>query len=392
MKEKLCIFFYLFLDWDLPYFTMREFIKAIAREVYPNKVVCINRPGDPVVDLIKNRKRLSGSLPGKNIRYITDNLILFRPFYFINDFVGSFLPGVNQWQCLWLKMMLRKMDLFPRDERVITWFFSTMNWPFTELFPGSSVVYHPMDENTLTFEGLPNPRVIKNDERMIKRSQTVFTLNEDLAQKKRRMHGNVHCLGLGVDLDLFSQALAPDIRIPPEIQHIPQPRIGLVGNLRSWIDFPLVEKVLQSRPDWSVIFIGPKDPSAAAALEGLRKYKNFFWLGPKPYNDLYRWLAGLDVGIIPYQETEFTRFVNPYKIYEYWAAGLPVVVTRIGGFESKPNCLWVSNASESFIDNITQALNNQGASAKAQRLELAKGHSWMDLAKQALEILHVTHE
>lgn len=391
MKEKLCIFFYLFLDWDLPYFTMREFIKAIAKEVYPHKVICINRPGDPVVDLLKNQKRLLASLPGQNIRYITDNLILFRPFYFINDYVGSFLPGVNQWQCLWLKMLLRKMNLFSGDERVITWLFSTIHWPFAELFPFSAVVYHPMDECTLTFDGHPNPRAIKNDERMIKRCQTVFTLNEDLAQKKRRIHGNVHSLGLGVDVGLFSQAMAPDILIPPEIGQIPRPRIGLVGNLRNWIDFPLVEKVLQSRPDWSVIFIGPKDPSAAASIEALRKYKNFFWLGPKPYDDLYRWLAGLDVGIIPYQETEYTRFVNPYKIYEYWAAGLPVVITRIGGFESKPNCLWVSDASERFIDNITLALNNQGASAKAQRLELAKAHTWDSIAKQALDILHIRY-
>lgn len=284
------------------------------------------------------------------------------------------------------------MDLFPKDERVITWLFSTIHWPFASLFPSGSVVYHPLDEYTVTFDGRPNRRAIKNDERMLKRCDVVFTVNDELAQKKRNLHNQVHCLGgWGVDVDLFARALAPDILIPPEIGQIPRPRIGLVGNLRNWIDFPLVEKVLQSRPDWSVIFIGPKDPAAAASVEALSKYNNFYWLGPKPYEDLYRWLAGLDVGMIPYQETEYTRFVNPYKIYEYWAAGLPVVITRIGGFESKPHCLWVSDASERFIDNITQALNNQDASAKAQRLELARYHSWDSIAKQALEILHI-HE
>lgn len=392
MKEKLCIFFYLYLDWDLPYFAIREFIKAIAKEVYPHKVICIDRPGDMVVDLLKNQKRLWASLPGQNIRYITDNLILFRPFYFINDYVGSFLPGVNQWQCLWLKMLLRKMNFFPGDERVITWLFSSIHWPFASLFSSASVVYHPLDEYTLTFDGRPNRRGMTNEKNMLKKCDIVFTVNDELAQKKRHLHNQVHCLGgWGVDVDLFAKALAPDILIPPEIGQIPRPRIGLVGNLRNWIDFPLVEKVLQSRPDWSVIFIGPKDPAAAASIEALRKYKNFFWLGPKPYDDLYRWLAGLDVGIIPYQETEYTRFVNPYKIYEYWAAGLPVVITRIGGFESKPNCLWVSDASERFIHNITLALNNQGVSAKAQRLELAKAHTWDSIAKQALDILHIRY-
>jgi glycosyltransferase involved in cell wall biosynthesis len=392
MEDKLCIFFYLYLDWDLPYVAIREFIKAIAREVYPNKVVCIDRPGDAVVDLLKNRNRLLASLSSKNLRYITDNLILFRPFYFLNDYVGSYLPGVNQWQCLWLKMMLRQMDLFPKEEKIISWLFSSIHWPFAELFPSASVVYHPLDEYTLTFDGRPNRRGMVNEKRMLKKCDLVFTVNAELAQKRRNLHNQVHCLGgWGVDVDHFAKALVPDISIPQEINRIPRPRIGLVGNLRSWIDFVLVEKVLQSRPDWSMIFIGPKDASAAASIEGLEKYKNFFWLGPKPYEDLYRWLAGLDVGIIPYQETQYTRFVNPYKIYEYWAAGLPVVTTRIGGFELRPNCLWVSDTSETFIDNIERALNSMEPSATAQRLEVAREHSWDGIAKKALEILGVTH-
>lgn len=370
---------------------MREFIKAIAKEVYPNKVVCINRPGDLIVSLLKNKNRLLTSFSPNNIRYITDNLILFRPFYFINDCLGSWLPFVNQWQALWLRIILRRMGFLPRGEKVITWLFSSIHWPFAELFPSSSVVYHPIDEYTVSFDGHQIPRAIEIEKRMMERCQTVFTVNESLTQRKRQMHGNVHTLGHGVDVGLFSQALEPQSEIPLEIEQIPRPRIGLVGNLRSWIDFSLVESILQRHPDWSVIFIGPQDPSAVASIEIMAKYRNFFWLGPKPYSDLYLWLKGLDVGIIPYQETAFTRFVNPYKIYEYWAAGLPVVTTRIGGFKPKPNCLWVSDASERFMDNIAQALNDNEASAKAKRLKLARAHSWESIAKRALKILNLTN-
>jgi glycosyltransferase involved in cell wall biosynthesis len=158
-----------------------------------------------------------------------------------------------------------------------------------------------------------------------------FHGKQSLTQRKTPTAQQCSYLRHGVDVGLFSQALKPHSEIPLEIGQIPRPRIGLVGNLRSWINFSLVESILQSHPDWSVIFIGPQDPSAVASMEIMAKYRNFFWLGPKPYSDLYLWLKGLDVGIIPYQETAFTRFVNPYKIYEYWAAGLPVVTTRIGG-------------------------------------------------------------
>ena len=369
---------------------MREFIKAIATEVYPNTVVCINRPADLFVSLVKNKNRLLTAFYPHNIRYIKDNLILFRPFFFINDCLGSWLPFVNQWQALWLRSMLRRMGFLSQGEEVITWLFSSIHWPFAELCPFSSVVYHPVDEYTVSFDGHPIPRAIEIEKSMMARCQTVFTVNESLTQKKRQLHSNVYTLGHGVDVGLFSQALASNTEIPLEIRQIPQPRIGLVGNLRSWIDFALVEGILQSHPEWSIIFIGPKDPSAVASIDSMGKYKNFFWLGPKPYSDLYLWLKGLDVGIIPYQKTEFTRFVNPYKMYEYWAAGLPVVTTRIGGFEPNPHCLWVADTPEQFRDHLAQALNDTGGSAIVKRLELARAHSWESMAQRALSILNVT--
>ena len=40
-------------------------------------------------------------------------------------------------------------------------------------------------------------------------------------------------------------------------------------------------------------------------------------------------LDGLDVGLIPHRVTDFTRSLDPLKIYEYLSAGLPVMGTGV---------------------------------------------------------------
>ena len=60
---------------------------------------------------------------------------------------------------------------------------------------------------------------------------------------------------------------------------------------------------------------------------------------PKEYSfaDLWseevaNWLRQMDVGVAPYPEMEPFYF-SPLKIYEYMAAALPVVASRVGGLD-----------------------------------------------------------
>jgi len=388
VNNSLYFLFYLYLDWERC--NQRGLIKALAAEVYPHKVICINRPADLLVGVLRHQDRLTESLSHKNLHYITENLVLYRPFYPLNDYAASWIPGVNSLQSSWLRILLSKMGLAPTaKDRVVIWLFTCFHWPFARLFPSPYVVYHIFDEQTLTAQGEPRPQAMRHEQQMFKKSDIVFTLSAELAEKKSLFHRNIHCLGQGVSYDLFSRPMDPESAIPKEILDIPSPRIGLVGNIRCWIDFPLITTVLQQCPDWSVIFIGPQDRSAGGALEALRRYPNFFWLGPRPFQEIPRWLAGLDVGIIPYLQTEEIRFCAPTKLYEYWAAGLPIVMTNIGEYRPVKDCLWKSESVDEFIASIREALQAQSPVLKEQRTQLAKAHSWENLAKQALVYLHV---
>ena len=53
------------------------------------------------------------------------------------------------------------------------------------------------------------------------------------------------------------------------------------------------------------------------------------WLGGKTYQELPAYIAGWDVGIMPFALNEATRYISPTKTPEFLAAGLPVVSTAI---------------------------------------------------------------
>jgi hypothetical protein len=96
-----------------------------------------------------------------------------------------------------------------------------------------------------------------------------------------------------------------------------------VGSLQYWIDFDLLRHVAASRPRWSFVLIGPRGRLADVhKVEGL---PNVHLLGRRPYGDLPGYLRGFDACLNPYVLDEVARHASPLKLYEYLAAGRPVV-------------------------------------------------------------------
>lgn len=56
---------------------------------------------------------------------------------------------------------------------------------------------------------------------------------------------------------------------------------------------------------------------------------NIHLLGHRDHRDLPAALRGADVGLIPYAINELTSSIFPMKVYEYLAAGLPVIATPL---------------------------------------------------------------
>ena len=110
-------------------------------------------------------------------------------------------------------------------------------------------------------------------------------------------------------------------------------------------------------------------------------------LGFRPYEQLPSVLRGADAAIVPYLLDGEMRSVFPMKIYEYLAAGRPVVSTPLDTLVDVPDVIKASDA-EQFAARLQDALERDTPEERRARSTRAQAHSWesrLDQIAAALE-------
>lgn len=112
--------------------------------------------------------------------------------------------------------------------------------------------------------------------------------------------------------------------------------IGFLGSLKPWHDTAtLIEAFALLRagpvPDARLLIVGdgPDRAGIAARLDALGHGHAAHLTGAVPASEVAGWLAHMHVATAPYSADQPFYF-SPLKIYEYMAAGLPVVASRVG--------------------------------------------------------------
>jgi UDP-galactopyranose mutase len=233
--------------------------------------------------------------------------------------VGSSEAAVRDHMRRMIHGLVRHVDGRPP----VFWYLTPMALDWSDDVPASAVVYDCMDELAAFRES--SPRLRQLEDRLFARADLVFTGGMQLYLSKRTRHPNVHLFPSSVDVKHFARARAqqPD---PPDQARIPRPRLGYFGVIDERIDMDLIAGLAEQRPDRQIVLLGPIakiDPADLPVAD------NIHALGAKPYVDLPRYLAGWDVGIMPFAHNDATRFISPTKTPEYLAGGRPVVSTSI---------------------------------------------------------------
>ncbi|HEY9233148.1 MAG TPA: glycosyltransferase, partial [Blastocatellia bacterium] len=194
-----------------------------------------------------------------------------------------------------------------------------------------------------------------------------------------------------VDYDHFVGDVKPLPRDPQMATLVggQKPVAGYVGALAEWFDYELLDEVAAQRTDWQFVLIGPMlDLSARERGRALLGRANVAYLGPRRYEDLPAYLRQFDVAMIPFVINDITQATSPLKLYEYWAAGKPVVTTPLMECRDFAEVSLAADASE-FAAALDHARQLAGAAEYTARLrQLALQHSWTARVERLTELLN----
>jgi glycosyltransferase involved in cell wall biosynthesis len=193
-----------------------------------------------------------------------------------------------------------------------------------ERFGGRFVAYDCNDAHS-EFPGMP-AWTRRYFERSCQSADMVIATSAALREDIAALRGDrqIVFLGNGVDVDHFQserERLGPAPRPSP-------PCVGYLGAIAPWFDYDAVERLARERPAWRVHLVGPVLPGAAESAERLAQLENVRVDGAVSYERVPEVLRTFTVGLIPFRYDRLTRAVNPNKMYEYLAMGVPVVATK----------------------------------------------------------------
>ena len=252
-------------------------------------------------------------------------------------------------------------------------------------FGENRVLYYCVDDHA-SFTGYNREQVLHDEADLCRRADLVVTTSMALQKAKEPLNPNTILVPHGVDYEHFSKALSNGLPTPADIADIPHPRLGFFGLIRDWVDLDLLAEVARRRPEWHIVMIG----DSSVDLAPYREQPNMHFLGRKPYDDLPAYCKQFDVGLIPFKINELTLAVNPIKLREYLAAGLPVVSTPMPEVMLYDHLIETATTADETVDAIDKCLSSP-PTATADRTTAMAVETWPEKVDSLCRPLMESH-
>jgi glycosyltransferase involved in cell wall biosynthesis len=380
------------IDWDTQWQAPQEL--ALRLSAAGNRVLYLENTGVRAPGLrdagrvMRRFKHWAGALRTRGVRPVRPNLWVYAPLV-LPPFGHAPWARFNRQLLLPLiASAVRRLGM--RDPVIWSFLPTDTALGLIDLLgseQGRVVYYCAADFSQLT----PSTQgLARSEAELLRRSDVVFTICDELAERCQPWNSNVHVFPYGVNLKAFPpQAAEPHTQHAARngngngfswTKHAPgngHRVIGYVGGLHRHVGVEMLVEMASARPAWSWVFVGaPEVP-----LKDLRGLPNVYLLGQRPHHELARYIRTFDVCIVPYRRSAYTETVVPSKINEYLAMGKPVVSTDLPSvcdFNDEHRVLITAEGRpESFLSAIERALSHGEDEALIERRrEVARQGDW----------------
>lgn len=242
----------------------------------------------------------------------------------------------------------------------------------------ANVIYYCGDDFG-ALAGVDHGVVLEHEKKLIQKSDLILAASPILCEKFPP--DKVRFLPHGVDFTLFNQPLFRAKDLPND----GRPIAGFYGSLSKWLDYDLLNQVIETNPDWHFVFIGQNELPYQPILER----NNVHFLGPKPHHQLPRYSQHWQASLLPFIDNDQIRSCNPLKLLEYLATGTPIISTDFPALAPYKSVIHTVNSVSEFnasLNTIQQhwlTLNkSERYKQRQQQFNLIKSHTWQAKAKQ----------
>jgi glycosyltransferase involved in cell wall biosynthesis len=341
---------------------------ALGNNVLFVESLGLRRPQLASRDLKRIWRRLGRGLRGAQP---SDGLHVLSPL--VLPFHGSgAVRALNRWL---LRFQVSRAARRLGMEKPILWAYAPQAEDLVGKLAPSRTIYHCVDD-VAAQKGVDADSFRAAEQRFAADADLVIASAPALAERMRTLSPHVLYAPNVADTPTFATALLPG-PVDPGIESLPRPRLVFHGAIvATKLDLSLLAELARLRPRWSIVLVGPEgagDPGGD--LSSLRDAANVHLIGARPAAKLPEVLRGADAGLIPYAINDLTRSVFPMKVYEYLAAGLPVLSTPLPALEGVEEIDVVTDATE-LVAAAEREFAQDTPERRAARSAAALGHSW----------------
>lgn len=314
-------------------------------------------------------------IPRIDVRQVEESVFVITPYHPIDYRVRYRTPVLNERYHTWLLQKVKGLNIpfeivftFDHTSYLITGYFDNVIYYCGDDFIGNARISLPWI----------NAYHKKIERKLSMGARLCIVTSEYLYERHIQYNKNTHIVTLG----------APTVNQEFDYKkHVNKaPVLGIVSYLNRRMALDVFDELLKK---FKIILIGPADEDIKKRYAG---NPNAVFVGTQSGNELYRYLADVDVCIAPYNEKNVNKGGTPNKLWLYLALGKPCVVTNIPAIRSwsAEKGLWYKCSNDQFVQTCEQAYAEDSERLFHERIAFAKQNSWENKVNSILDLYYKT--
>lgn len=258
----------------------------------------------------------------------------------------------------------------------IVWLSTPTQFDARYDLPARLRVYHIVDDYLGYHDLAASKRAAwaRMERELIAWADLVIVVSQELLDSKGAGNPKFRLLPNAVDLAAYRDRPPRPV---PALANLPRPILGYIGLISVRLDLALLDEIAVAQPQWTLVLIGTVYRSGCGELlDRLAARPNVHLLPPVPGDQVADYVRAFDVGLVPYRVTRETFHASPLKIYEYLAAGLPVVAADVPGARQFADVVSLAVTPPDWAAAIALSLAENSAAAIAARQRAVAPHTW----------------